>query len=65
MAAEQLLAAGARVALMDSQRSVGRKFLLAGIGGLNLTHSLGRPQFDTAYREQQDWVAGWLDALDN
>lgn len=65
MAAEQLLAAGARVALMDSQRSVGRKFLLAGIGGLNLTHSLGRPQFDTAYREQQDWVSGWLDALDN
>lgn len=65
MAAEQLLAAGARVALFDSQRSVGRKFLLAGIGGLNLTHSMRRPLFDAAYREQQDWVAPWLDVLDN
>jgi uncharacterized flavoprotein (TIGR03862 family) len=39
MAAERLAAAGAEVQLYDAMRSVGRKFLLAGKGGLNLTHS--------------------------
>ncbi|MBX3636283.1 MAG: TIGR03862 family flavoprotein [Rubrivivax sp.] len=39
MAAEVLLAAGHRVELFDRMPSVGRKFLLAGKGGLNLTHA--------------------------
>ena len=39
MAAEILSAAGASVHLYDAMPSVGRKFLLAGRGGLNLTHS--------------------------
>jgi len=39
MAADVLSAAGARVDLFDAMPSVGRKFLLAGKGGLNLTHS--------------------------
>ena len=39
MAAEQLAAAGVAVDLFDAMPSVGRKFLLAGRGGLNLTHS--------------------------
>ncbi|MDH6594758.1 putative flavoprotein (TIGR03862 family) [Variovorax sp. TBS-050B] len=39
MAAEVLSAAGAQVHLYDAMPSVGRKFLLAGRGGLNLTHS--------------------------
>ncbi len=39
MAAEVLSAAGAQVDLFDAMPSVGRKFLLAGRGGLNLTHS--------------------------
>lgn len=39
MAAEALAAGGARVALYDAMPSVGRKFLLAGRGGLNITHS--------------------------
>lgn len=39
MAAEVLAAGGARVDLFDAMPSVGRKFLLAGKGGLNLTHS--------------------------
>lgn len=39
MAAEILSAAGAKVHLYDAMPSVGRKFLLAGRGGLNLTHS--------------------------
>ena len=39
MAAEVACAAGVRVDLYDAMGSVGRKFLLAGKGGLNLTHS--------------------------
>lgn len=39
MAAEVLAAGGATVALYDRMPSPGRKFLLAGRGGLNLTHS--------------------------
>jgi uncharacterized flavoprotein (TIGR03862 family) len=39
MAAEVLSAAGVTVDLYDAMPSVGRKFLLAGRGGLNLTHS--------------------------
>src|SRR5580698_523892 len=50
MAAE-VLAGGARVTVYDAMPSVGRKFLLAGRGGLNLTHSEALPQFLTRYRE--------------
>src|SRR5689334_6834131 len=39
MAAERLAQAGLRVEVFDAMPSVGRKFLLAGKGGLNLTHS--------------------------
>ena len=39
MAAEVLVVGGAHVDLLDAMPSVGRKFLLAGKGGLNLTHS--------------------------
>ena len=39
MAAEAASAGGAQVELYDAMASVGRKFLLAGKGGLNLTHS--------------------------
>ncbi|UXY15899.1 TIGR03862 family flavoprotein [Chitiniphilus purpureus] len=39
MAAEVLLQAGVAVTLYDAMPSVGRKFLLAGIGGMNITHS--------------------------
>ncbi|MFM8574716.1 MAG: TIGR03862 family flavoprotein, partial [Limnohabitans sp.] len=35
-----------------------------GRGGLNLTHSEGRPAFDARYGLQQAWVSGWLDGLD-
>ena len=39
MAAEKLAAAGAAVTVYDRMPTVGRKFLMAGRGGLNLTHS--------------------------
>ena len=49
MAAEVLAAAGARVAVYERMPSVGRKFLLAGRSGLNLTHSEPIDQLLTRY----------------
>ena len=45
MAAEGLAAAGHPVTVFDAKPSVGRKFLLAGKGGLNLTHGEPLPAF--------------------
>ncbi len=63
-AAERLRAAGLAVDLYEAKGSPGRKFLIAGKGGLNLTHSDPRPLFDSRYRERQAQVADWLDAFD-
>ncbi|HSN40691.1 MAG TPA: TIGR03862 family flavoprotein [Burkholderiales bacterium] len=49
MAAEVLVAGGAQVAVYDAMPSVGRKFLLAGKGGLNLTHAEDTEQFHARY----------------
>jgi uncharacterized flavoprotein (TIGR03862 family) len=49
MAAETLAAAGCSVDVYDAMPSVGRKFLLAGIGGLNLTHSEDMARFMGRY----------------
>lgn len=49
MAAEVLARAGVAVTVYDGMPSVGRKFLLAGRGGLNLTHSEELPQFLSRY----------------
>jgi uncharacterized flavoprotein (TIGR03862 family) len=48
-AAEVCAAAGIRVELFDSKRSVGRKFLVAGKGGLNLTNAEPSESFATRY----------------
>ena len=61
MAAEQLLEAGCEVTLYDAMPSVGRKFLLAGIGGLNLTHDEPTPRFVARYGARAEEVAGWLE----
>lgn len=63
-AAERLCAAGLAVDLYEAKGSAGRKFLIAGKGGLNLTHSDPRPLFDSRYRERQAQVARWLDGFD-
>lgn len=63
-AAEHLRAAGLQVDLYEANGSPGRKFLIAGKGGLNLTHSEPRPQFDARYRERQAEVGHWLDGFD-
>lgn len=63
MAAEVLSRAGRTVDLFDAMPSVGRKFLLAGKGGLNLTHAEPLPAFVGRYGERAAVVAPWLDAF--
>jgi uncharacterized flavoprotein (TIGR03862 family) len=60
MAAETLLQAGIAVDLYDAMPSVGRKFLMAGRGGLNITHSEPLAQFLSRYGDAQDHIAAWL-----
>ena len=63
MAAEILSAAGLQVDLFDAMPSVGRKFLLAGKGGLNLTHSEAMAPFAARYGTAQAQVLPWLERL--
>ena len=60
MAADQLAAQGVQVHLYDAMPSVGRKFLLAGKGGMNLTHSEALAAFASRYGARQEPVAAWL-----
>ncbi|YCM42758.1 TIGR03862 family flavoprotein [Verrucomicrobiaceae bacterium 227] len=62
-AAEVASAAGASVTLCEQKRSVGRKFLVAGKGGLNLTHSEELETFVTRYRGPGQPEAFWKEAL--
>jgi uncharacterized flavoprotein (TIGR03862 family) len=64
MAAEVARAAGLAVDLFEAKGSVGRKFLIAGKGGLNLTHSEPRAAFDRRFRERRQAVSAWLDGFD-
>ena len=64
MAAETARAAGSEVDLFEAKGSVGRKFLIAGKGGLNLTHSEPRPAFDQRYGARREAVGRWLDDFD-
>jgi uncharacterized flavoprotein (TIGR03862 family) len=63
MAASVLQSHGAQVHVFDAMPSVGRKFLLAGIGGLNLTHSEAMPGFLARYAQRADALAAHLDAF--
>ena len=62
-AAEVLSAAGHAVEVFDAMPSPGRKFLLAGIGGLNLTHSEPTPAFITRYGGRATRLAPLLEAF--
>jgi uncharacterized flavoprotein (TIGR03862 family) len=64
MAAETARAAGLEVDLYEAMGSVGRKFLIAGKGGLNLTHSEARPAFDARFGARRADIGAWLDAMD-
>ncbi|PHN32383.1 TIGR03862 family flavoprotein [Pseudomonas sp. ICMP 561] len=63
MAAEVLSQAGIKVDLYDGMPSVGRKFLLAGVGGMNITHSEPYPAFLSRYAERSGNVAPLLRSL--
>ena len=64
MAAEVLSSAGVAVHLFDAMPSVGRKFLLAGRGGLNLTHSENAEAFAARYGERRASIEPLLAAWD-
>lgn len=57
MAAEIAARRGARVTVYERMGAPARKFLLAGRGGLNLTHSEPLPQFLKRYGEPADEIA--------
>ena len=63
MAAEAASAAGARVELYDSMASAGRKFLLAGKGGLNITHSESSGKFLARYGARRAHIAPLLESF--
>lgn len=63
MAAEVLSQAGVRVEVFDAMPSVGRKFLLAGVGGMNITHSEPYEAFVGRYAERRDEVAALLEGF--
>lgn len=64
MAAEMLSLHGVQVHLYDAMPSVGRKFLLAGKGGMNLTHAEPRNAFQARYGSRQAQIAPLLDGFD-
>ena len=63
MAAEVLLAGGMTVDLYDAMPSVGRKFLLAGKGGLNITHAEPPDKFLTRYGARRSALESMLNAF--
>jgi uncharacterized flavoprotein (TIGR03862 family) len=63
MAAEAAAGAGCAVTVYDQMPRPGRKFLLAGRGGLNLTHSEPLDAFLTRYREGGEQLAPLIRAF--
>jgi len=60
MAAEALARSGVKVDVYDAMPSVGRKFLQAGVGGLNLTHAEPEAAFLSRYGERREALAPHL-----
>jgi len=63
MAAEVLAQGGVRVELFDAMPSVGRKFLLAGVGGMNITHAEPFESFLSRYRARATAIRPLLEAF--
>lgn len=63
MAAEVMAQAGIKVTICDAKPSVGRKFLMAGKSGLNLTKVEESAEFMRAYAETTNWLTPMLDAF--
>ncbi len=64
MAAEVVRAAGFSVHVLERMGSAGRKFLVAGKGGLNLTHAEPKAQFVQRYSAGRAHVSEWLSQFD-
>ena len=64
MAAEVIAHAGFAVELYDAMPSVGRKFLLAGVGGMNITHAEPAEPFLARYAEASTALAPIITAFD-
>ncbi|MGO2233435.1 aminoacetone oxidase family FAD-binding enzyme [Marinomonas sp. UCMA 3892] len=56
MAAEGICALGHQVHVYDAKPSACRKFLLAGVGGMNITHSEAYPEFIQRYYDKAEWL---------
>lgn len=63
MAAEVLIAAGIKVDLYDAMPSVGRKFLMAGKGGMNITHAEPYDKFVSRYGTRSSKIQAILDTF--
>ena len=63
MAAEIMAKAGIKVTICEAKPSVGRKFLMAGKSGLNLTKEEESKAFHVAFTEATRWLAPMLDAF--
>ena len=63
MAAEIIAKAGHQVAIYDAMPTLGRKFMMAGRGGLNLTHSEPLEKFITRYFEASSWLESHIKAF--
>jgi uncharacterized flavoprotein (TIGR03862 family) len=63
MAAEVLAQGGANVTIYDAMPSAGRKFLMAGRGGLNLTHSEALLEFLTRYGAAKSHLAPAIESF--
>lgn len=64
MAAEVLAQAGIAVTVCDAKPSVGRKFLMAGKSGLNITKAEDEEAFQASYTDAATWLAPMLAAFD-
>ncbi len=63
MAAEVLIGAGASVDVYEAMPTLGRKFLRAGLGGLNITHSEPFTSFCTRYGDRQGQLQTFLESF--
>ena len=61
MAAEALASGGVQIDVYDAMPSVGRKFLMAGKGGMNITHSEPLEAFLGRYGTRREQIAALLD----
>ena len=63
MAAEAAIKENVRVDVYDGMASVGRKFLLAGVGGLNLTHAEPMQSFSSRYGTRETALRPFLESF--